>query len=178
MVNFIQQYCNIYVVDEFHTLTDEIRDRFKNSLKYHLQIFTDIEKEFQELTSRKVPGNRTRISVIVMNRFISKKELDQKIKDFVSRMEHTDPKMNILFVVEKKARETMPKVLEGTRYTVIPKNENVVLRITNYIMGIISKENLETKFRKAKRMAWIFGLFVLAISLITMLLYFLCPAYF
>ena len=178
MVNIIPQYCHIYVVDEFHTLTDELRDRFKNSLKYRLQIFTDTEKEFRELTNRPVTGNRTRISVNVLNRSLSKNEIDQKINNFVNRMESLDPKINILFVVEKPARETMPKVLEGTRYTVIPKNENAVLRITNYIMGIISKENLETKFRKAKRMAWILGLFVLVLALTTLLMYFLFPAYF
>jgi len=177
MTQFKPQYCNIFLVDEFHILTDEIRDRFKNKTKYNLQIFSDIQKELQELTKKTVHGRKTRITVYVLNQ-APKIELDLRIRETMKQIQSIDPAMNVLFVVKNNSSELIPKALEGADFAVIPNNENVILRITNYILGIISKENLEFKYRKAKRMAWILGLFLLGISLITLVFYFLYPIYF
>lgn len=177
MAQFKPQYCNIFLVDEFHILTDEIRDRFKNKTKYNLQIFSDIQKELQELTKKTVLGRKTHITVYVLNQ-APKIELDLRIRETMKQIQSIDPAMNVLFVVKNNSSELIPKALEGAGFAVIRNNENVILRITNYILGIISKENLEFKYRKAKRMAWILGLFLLGISLVTLVFYFLYPIYF
>ena len=62
--------------------------------------------------------------------------------------------------------------------TIVYKNPNAILKITNLIMGFISKENLERKYLAAKRSVQLLILFILTAMLFALVAYFILPEYF
>ena len=72
----------------------------------------------------------------------------------------------------------MRKINIPASITIIQNNENTMLRLTNYIMGVISGENLERKYLASRLLIIVFLLFILASLLFAAISYFLLPQYF
>jgi len=168
----------IYLVDSHHILTDEIDDRFRNHSKYFLKHFSSAETFLTESKERSLSGNQTRITIYVDNHINGSADGEKHIKKFVGTLKELDPEMNILLVSTQKEEKGDLKINIPASFTIIQNNENTMLRLTNYVMGIISSENLERKYLASRRFILIFLLFILASLLFAAISYFLLPQYF
>ncbi len=166
----------IYIVDQLMLATDDIRNKFRNELKYNVRQFPTQDILIKELATDRPPRFRTRIAVFVEDHSNSTREA--AINRFVDRIKSIDSEMNIIVLAEKKEKGFERKLSLPSSFTLVHKNPNAILRITNHIMGIISKENLERKYTNARRSVQILFLFILAAAIFTALAYLILPEYF
>ena len=103
---------------------------------------------------------------------------EDSLIEFYSKIKKMDQKMNVICLVNKSEKETEKKSGIPTSCITVPNNDNAILRITNHILGIISKENLERKYISAKRSVQVLLLFILFALAVAIGSYFLFPQYF
>ncbi len=168
----------IYLVDCHRILTDEMDDRFRNYLKYSLKHFSSAEAFLTEFKELSLSRNQTRITIYVDTHINESADGEKHIKKFVETLKELDPGMNILLVSTQKEGEGMRKIKIPASFTIIQNNENTMLILTNYIMGVISGENLERKYLASRLLIIVFLLFILASLLFAAISYFLLPQYF
>ncbi len=166
----------IFLFDPTRLISDEVRERFNNVHKYRLENFTDLNEVTQSL--KKVPRGRkyARICIYVMNGGLAGDNEKKDIDEFYSRIKQIDPEMNVICLVNN--RETEKKSGFPPSCIAVQNNDNAILRITNHILGIISKENLERKYLSAKRSVQTLILFILFTIALAIASYFLFPQYF
>lgn len=168
----------IFLFDPTRLISDEVRGRFKNILKYRLKNFIDLDEVTQTL--KKLPHGRkyTRVCIYVMNGGTGGDDRKDNLAEFYSGIMGIDQEMNVICLVNKSEKATEKKSGIPPSCITVQNNDNAILRITNHILGIISKENLERKYISAKRsvqMLLLFFLFILAVAICS---YFLFPQYF
>jgi len=166
----------IYLVDNLMSSVDDIKDKFRNELKYQVKHFPTPEALIIDLENNRTPKNRTRVTVFIEGE--SNSNQAAVIHHFVDRIKSVDPMINIIALAEKKDEGFERKLSLPASFVLVQKNPNAVLRITNHIMGIISQENLERKYNYARRSVQFLLLFVLVAALFTVLAYFIVPEYF
>jgi len=166
----------IFLFDPTRLISDEIRGSFKNVLKYKLENFTDFNEIEQFI--KKLPRGRkyTKICIYVMSGGVVGDSGKNDLAEFYSGVKQFDPEMNVICLINKQESEKKSD-FPSTCITV-QNNDNAILRITNHILGIISKENLERKYFSVKRSVQILLLFILLTIAIAIGSYFLFPQYF
>ena len=168
----------IYIVDPASSIYDDLRDRFRNSLKYSVQNYASVEELLSELNESPFSLHRTRTMVLVDQDSNSESLDKEAINDLADQLKNFDPSMNVVVLTNLGESEGDRKVSFQSSCTLVHKNPNAILKITNLIMGFISKENLERKYMAAKRSVQLLLLFVIAAILFTILAYFIFPEYF
>ncbi len=166
----------IFLFDPTRLISDEVRGSFRNIQKYRLENFTDLNEMKQSL--KKLPRGRkyTRICIYVMNIWTGGDNGYTDMDEFYSGVKQIDPEMNVICLVNKQEIEKKSD-FPSTCITV-QNNDNAILRITNHILGIISKENLERKYLSVKRSVQMLLLFILISIALAIASYFLFPQYF
>jgi hypothetical protein len=117
--------------------------------------------------------------MVLVDQDSNSESLDKEaINDLAEQIKNFDPSMNVVVLTNLGESEADRKVSFQSSCTLVHKNPNAILKITNLIMGFISKENLERKYMAAKRSVQLLLLFVIAAILFTILAYFIFPEYF
>ena len=163
----------IYFVDRHRSIFEGMLARFRNTLKYSLKNFSTLDGLENELNNTTQVINRTRVAVLVIDHKENMEVIENEISDFVTSIKKVDPKMNLIVVAGKKATDTVINVNPPVTYSLVQNNDNAILKVTNLIMGMISRESLEQKYISARRSVILFILFVLVSALIALLLYIL-----
>ena len=147
--------------------------RFRNTLKYSLKNFSTLDGLVNELNGTSPVVQRTRVSVLVIDHKDNIEVIENEISGFVTSVNKVDPTMNLIVVAGKKITDTVINVNPPASYSLVQNNDNAILKVTNLIMGMISRESLEQKYINAKRSVILFGVFVLVSVLVGILSYFL-----
>ena len=168
----------LFLFDPTRLISDEVRGRFKNILKYRIENFTDLDEVTQTL--KKLPHGRkyTRVCIYVMNGGTGEADGKDNLAKFYSGIKKIDQEMNVICLVNMSEKGTEKKPGIPSSCITVQNNDNAILRITNHILGIISKENLERKYISAKRSIQVLLLFILFILAVAIGSYFLFPQYF
>ena len=168
----------IFLFDPTRLISDEVKGRFKNILKYRLENFTELDEVTQTLKKLPLGRKYTSICIYVMNGGIGGNDGKDNLVDFYSGIKKIDQEMNVICLVNKSEEATDRKSGIPPSCITVQNNDNAILRITNHILGIISKENLERKYLSAKRSVQVLVLFILFILAVAIGSYFLFPQYF
>ncbi len=168
----------IFLFDPTRLISDEVRGRFNNTLKYRLANFTNLDEVTQTLKKLPIGRMYTRVCIYVMNGGIRGENRKDDFAEFYSGIKKIDKEMNVICLVNRSEEETEKKSGIPSSCIAVPNNDNAILRITNHILGIVSKENLERKYLSAKRSVQMLLLFVLFILALAIGAYFLFPQYF
>lgn len=150
----------IYFVDRHRSLFDSMLTRFRNTLKYSLKNFSSVDGLLMELEDLSLIVKRTRITVLVVDHRFAADAIENEILEFVTSVKKLDPSMNLIVVANKKESEAGQKINPPASYSFVQNNNNAMLKITNLVMGMISRENLEQKYISAR---WSVIMFVVVI---------------
>jgi len=168
----------IFIVDPASSIYDDLRERFRNTLKYSVQNYSSIDELLSELKDSPFSRSRTRTLIFVDSGSNSESEKNESINELVVRMKEFDPAMNIIILTDQVDTDTGRNWNFQSSYTLVYKNPNAILKITNLIMGYISKINLERKYMAAKRSVQLLVFFILSALVFAILAYFIFPEYF
>jgi hypothetical protein len=150
----------IYFVDRHRSVFDGILSRFRNTLKYSLKNFSSIDGLETELSENAFLASRTRVAVLVVDNREVKEAVQKEIFQFVTTVKKIVPTMSLIVVAGKKPKEIDYNLNPSASYTLVQNNDNAILKTTNIIMGIISKESLEQKYISARRSVLFFLVFI------------------
>lgn len=151
----------IYFVDRHRSLFDSMLTRFRNTLKYSLKNFSSVDGLLIELEDLSLIVKRIRIAVLVVDHRSAADAIENEILEFVTAVKKLDPSMNLIVVANKKEPEVGQKINPPASYSFVQNNDNAMLKITNLVMGMISRENLEQKYISARWSVILFIVFIL-----------------
>lgn len=163
----------IYFVDRHRSIFEGMLARFRNTLKYSLKNFSALEGLINELNSTTQVINRTRVAILVIDHKENMEVIENEISGFVTTIKKIDSEMNLIVVAGKNAADTVINVNPPASYSLVQNNDNAILKVTNLIMGMISRESLEQKYISARRSVILFSLFVLVSTLLGLLFFLL-----
>lgn len=174
MVDTSRGLTYIHLVDEHRIYLSEISERFENLLKYHVESYSDIATLLENL-EKSTTGKKNLHLIFMSVDFEKGEEETEKMLDAIARINNLRKNSEVFVLSSQKDENIENKVLNAGARALIQKNENAVLRITNFIKGIISEKNLEKK-----RTATIFSIkilvyFILAVVAITLVLFLVFP---
>lgn len=165
---------HIYLIDEHRIYLSEITERFQNPLKYIVESYSDTSKFFENLESSSSP--RKTLHMVFMSVDLEKDDdKTKKILDSISRIKSLRSNCEVFILSSQKDEHLENKVRNFGARALIQKNENAVLRITNYIKGIISEKNLEKERRASIFSIKALFYFILAVAALTLILFFVFP---
>jgi hypothetical protein len=165
---------HIYLIDEHRIYLSEISERFQNPLKYVVESYNDMPKFFENLESSSTPKND--LHMVFMSVDLSKDDNEtKKIQDSISRIKNFRRNCEVFILSPQKDEHLENKVRNFGARALIQKNENAVLRMTNYIKGIISEKNLEKQHRASIFSIKILFYFILAVAVLTLILFLVFP---
>lgn len=173
-----KHFCEIYLVDSRQSLVESMKDRFRNNLKYALKIFSSSEPLIEELKKQSFQIKRTRILIYVLRPGTSIDEVEYEILDLIKDIKDISSDINLIIVADNLESEASRKLSSSPAFTFFQNNDNAMLKITNQVMGLISKDNLERKYLSLRQSAFILVIFVLTVLFLSLTLYFLMPQYF
>ncbi|MDX2444032.1 MAG: hypothetical protein QNK30_09550 [Bacteroidales bacterium] len=156
---------NIYFVDRHRSVYDGMLSRFRNTLKYSLKNFSSIDGLVNELTENASMLLRIQVAVLVVDNREVKEIVEKEILQFVTSVKKIDPNISLIVVAGKKTTEIEHKLNLPASYSLVQNNDNAILKITNLIMGMISRESLEQKYISARRSVILFVVFIIVSSL-------------
>lgn len=168
----------IYIYDPTRLISDEIADRFKNDQKYMLQQCSNPAS--LEHSIKTSPSGRydTRICIYVMNGNGQPEERSRKFNDFYEKLMDIEPGISVICIQNTIPGEEERQLVLPPSCLLVQNNDNAMLRITNHVLGIISKESLDHRYDKAKYAVKIFLWFLLFSVAVAIGSYFLFPQYF
>jgi DNA-binding NarL/FixJ family response regulator len=137
----------IYLVDHNHEFTNAIQKSIDNPERYNIESFTSGEKFISYLKSTKF--NKSDIFIV----FLGYKYFDEGNNTLMNGIEILEATklinkdIEVVMLTGQDEGSFGSYVMKSGAYTIIPKNENIHLRINNIIMGIISQKRLAQKRR-------------------------------
>ncbi len=176
-LNKKKDLCDIYLVDSHRSLVDSMKDRFKNSLKYALRSFSSHDSLLDEL-KQSILNKRTIVLVYVLRPGTSIDEVEYEVLDLLKDIKDINSEITPIIVADNLESDVVRRLSISPSYSFVQNNDNAMLKITNLILGTISKDNLERKFISARNSALMLLIFILAVLFLTIAFYFIKPQYF
>jgi hypothetical protein len=168
----------IYLIDELKHHYDEVMDKYRNPEKYYTAAYTSEHRFFGDLERAAPPASVPHILIYVANRHLTAEDPIKEVLRFLEHLNTLSPGFEVIVVTSQKIAETERRLKEAGVISLIPDNENAMLRIDNLVKGSISRHTIWIKKKAASRALRFLGLYlllVLAIFLVARLLY---PDYF
>lgn len=165
---------HIYLIDEHRIYLSEITERFQNPLKYMVETYTDLSNFIENLESSTLPKKSLRFVFMSMD---LEKDNDEtrKVLDSITKIKSICSNCEVFVLSMQKEEELENKVRNYGARAIIQKNENAVLRMTNYIKGIIGEKNLEKERNASIFSIKVLFYFILAIAALTLILFLIFP---
>ena len=135
----------IYLVDHNHEFTSAIHKSIDNPERYNIESFTSGEKFIAHL--QKTKFNRSDIFIVFLG-YQYFDEGNNTLMNGIEILEATkviNKDIEVVMLTGQDEGSYGSYVMKCGAYTIIPKNENIHLRINNIIMGIISQKRLAQK---------------------------------
>lgn len=150
---------HIYYVDDLRTYQSELAKQYAAPEKYKLEIFSGPTEFIDKLRKERTSDRIIRIAILAITSLEEEGSLLEKLEQMAKRF----PDMVFLLLSKKDKEGSVLGQLPVHVRSVIPINDNAVLRINNNLKGIISEINLEQKRRSARRAIWVLAIFILLI---------------
>ncbi len=174
MVDKLIGLTHIHLVDEHRIYLSEITEGFQNPLKYNVESYSDIDTLFENLKTA-ATGKKNLHLVFMSVDFEKSEEEVKKTLDSISRIQNLRRNSEVFVLSSQKDENLENKVCNFGARALIQKNENAVLRITNFVKGIISEKNLENKRKATIFSVKVLFYFLLAVAAITLILFLVFP---
>ncbi len=174
MVDTLIGLTHIHLVDEHRIYLSEITERFQNPLKYNIESYSDISTLLENLETA-AAGKKNLHLVFMSVDFEKSEEEIKKMLETISKIKELRRNCEVFVLSSQKDDTLENKVNNFGARALIQKNENAVLRMTNFIKGIISEKNLENKRKASIFSVKVLVYFIIAVAVITLILFLVFP---
>ena len=168
----------IYFVDQNRTFFPLVKEKLSNEEKYILHLFSTSDTLFDHLKTSNI--DNTSINMFFLNTEnnhdgVSEKE---KLINSVKKIKNIYSDFHVFALTNLKDVNIHNELITAGAIGIIPKNDSSVLRILNYVKGLISEKNLEEKSKERILPLKILLLFILLIIITAIITWFLHPEVF
>ncbi|MEE4198131.1 MAG: hypothetical protein V2I54_10840 [Bacteroidales bacterium] len=173
-----RQNALIYFIDHDDSYIRDVLARFEELNDYNITIYSR-SKEFFEDFSR-IPPTKNSINIVFLSTNLETDEENQQIEpiEVLKKIKQINPYSEVILYSENDDINLVSSSFHHGAYTFIKKNENITLRIENNIKGILSQKNFQMKRDAGVFITKLFLLFLVALIVLSALIYFLFPEWF
>ena len=176
MSNLIsKQNTHVVFIDNDDSYIRDLLAKLEEVNQYNIKIYSrsrDFIDDFELITF-----DKNKIYIIFLSTNLENDEENNEINvlDVLKRIKKINSQCEVILYSENDDINIVSSAFHFGAYTFIKKNDNLILRIENNILGIISLKNFLIKKDSSRRFTKIFLLFIAGVSLIFVLLYMLFP---
>jgi len=179
MPNIIsKQNTHVVFIDSDDSYIRDLLAKLEEVNEYNIKIYSRSKDFFDDFKLVKVDKNKTYIIFLSTNLGIDEDNNDINALDVLKRMKKMNSQCEVILYSDNDDINIVSSAFHFGAYTFIKKNDNLILRIENNILGIISLKNFLLKKEASRRFTRLFLLFVGGISIILIVLYMLFPHWF
>ncbi len=168
----------IYLIDELKHHYDEIMGKYDRPGKYRTRAYTSEHRFFQELEKDRPPVGAPKILIYVANRHLTAEDPLKDLLRFLDKLNTLAKGFEVIVVTSQKIGENERHLRDAGVLSLIPDNENALLRIDNFIKASISRHTIRMKKKAAKRALRVLGLYILLVILLLIIARNIYPRYF
>jgi FixJ family two-component response regulator len=179
MPNIIsKQNTHVVFIDNDDSYIRDLLAKLEEVNEYNIKIYSRTIDFFDDFKLESVDKNRTFIIFLSTNLGTDEDNNDINALDVLKRMKKMNSQCEVILYSDNDDINIVSSAFHFGAYTFIKKNDNLILRIENNILGIISLKNFLIKKESSRRFTRIFLLFVAGISISLIILYKLFPHWF
>jgi DNA-binding NarL/FixJ family response regulator len=178
MVKKLKNMIHIYLIDDQQIYFNEINERFLNPQKYEVYTFTSTNSFIKHFKSELIPQYILQIVFLSIDPDQKNDENKSAGIETIKEIKKISPVSEVYALSSKISEDFENMVITAGAVGLIQKNENAVLRMTNHIKGMISEKILERKHRTSWISISVLFCFILAVIIITAIIYFINRDYF
>lgn len=168
----------VYFVDRNRTFFPQVKERLANEEKYTVHLFSTTEILYDHLKTLNPDDTSTNIIFLNTENAHYGNSGTEKLIENVKKIKSIHQVFNIFVLTNQKDLNTLNDLTTAGALRIIPKNDNSVHRIINYIKGLISEKNLEKKRKATILPLKILLIFVLLIIILAIIAYIIQPEIF
>ncbi|MEA3316510.1 MAG: hypothetical protein U9R54_00960 [Bacteroidota bacterium] len=136
----------VYFIDHDESYTEELLAKFDNSAKYIISTYNSSANFFNDFNKKLKYFNNTHIVFVSSNLEFDESGNLVDAHEVVRKIKKTSSNTEVILYAENDDINSVSAAFHYGAYTFIKKNENILLRIENNIVGIINEKNfLRTK---------------------------------
>jgi hypothetical protein len=175
MIIQIKSFTHIFIVDEHGSFKDTIAMEFHDRSKYEIQTFSSYKEFLESLKGYKHKPAMNFIVILGIQLNGDNKERIQNTKEKLIEIQESFPQLEIIVIVPPDDQPYENELISIGAGTIVIRNDNAFLRITNYIRGFLSKKNLERERISTRRIYKLFFGIILLVSAIVFFLILFFP---
>ncbi|GEM_PF-6612073 len=168
----------IYLIDELKHHYDEVMEKYDRPEKYRLQAYTSEHRFFQDLERDRPPATAAKVLIYVANRHLTAEDPLKDLLRFLDRLNSMSTGFEVIVVTSQKMEEAERRLREAGVFSIIPDNENALLRIDNFIKASISRHTIRMKKQAARTALKVFTAYLLLTGLLWFAARMLYPEFF
>lgn len=171
MIIQIKSFTHIFVVDEHGSFQDAIGIEFHDQTKYQIHPFVSYIEFIENLIAFKCKPSMNFIVILGIQLNGENEQRVQNTKEKLFEIQEKFPLLEIIVIVPPDDQPFENELISIGAGTVIVRNDNAFLRITNYIRGFLSKKNLERERISTRKIyKWLFGIILLVSATVIILI--------
>ncbi|MBU8893260.1 MAG: hypothetical protein KOO66_10810 [Bacteroidales bacterium] len=171
---------NTYVIfiDHDDSYIRDVLAKFEEVNEYNIKIYSRTKEFFIDFEQIKLDGKETYI--IFLSTMLETDEDNNQINvlDVLQRIKKINPQSEVVLYSESDDINIVSSAFHFGAYTFIKKNENLILRIENNILGIISQKNFLIKKEAGRIFTKIFLFFLAGTAILVIIFYMIFPQWF
>ncbi len=162
----------VYFVDYDESYIEELLSGFNNSSNYIISTFNSTFKFFNNYYEKLKKKNGIHIVFLSPTFELDKKGNPIDVNKIIRQIKKLDLDTEIILYSEDDDINTISEAFNNGVYTFIKKNENILLRIENNIVSIISEKHFIHKKRSSK----FYTILFLVLTVLLAIIFFFFPA--
>jgi len=179
MPNIIsKQNTHVIFIDNDDSYIRDLLAKLEEVNQYNIKIYSRTVDFFDDFQLIKIDKNKIYIIFLSTNLGTDENNNDINALDVLKRIKKINSQCEVILYSDNDDINVVSSAFHFGAYTFIKKNENLILRIENNILGIISLKNFLIKKEASRRFTRIFLLFLAGITIILIILYMLFPHWF
>ncbi len=179
MPNIIsKQNTHVLFIDNDDSYIRDLLAKLEEVNQYNIKVYSRSRDFFDDFEMIKVDKNITYIVFLSTNLETDKDNNEINVLDVLKRIKKINSQCEVVLYSDNDDINIVSSAFHFGAYTFIKKNDNLILRIENNILGIISLKNFLLKKDASRRFTRIFLLFIAGALLLFIVFYMLFPHWF
>lgn len=171
---------NSYVIfiDNDDSYIRDVLAQFEEVNEYNIKIYSRTKEFFVDFEQIRHDGKKTYIIFLSTTLETDEDNNQVNVLEVLKRIKKINPHSEVVLYSESDDINIVSSAFHYGAYTFIKKNENLILRIENNILGIISQKNFLLKKEAGRMFTKIFLFFLAGITILIIILYMIFPQWF
>lgn len=157
----------LFCLDEQKTITEEVKKRFSDPLKYKVLAFSN-QKDLLDTLQGVKSGRFCRVAVMATGEIT---EEGSKIESLAREIRNLSPETGFILVHPPDKGEEVKKAVKFNVDEYIPWNNNSILRLHNVVKRLISRHNLGYYRKRRNLSLWMLIAFAVISAIIILVAY-------